>query len=248
MCADVRFECDCIPFPFCLFTTVSQCVCPCERVHGCLHLPSLHCTHKMNHLPHKSKELTEPFFFFCMAKRLHNMIECAVYTSARIHTNLVADGGRRHTCTHHTLTVSFLLTQTHFEPVQTDGARTDVHMHALSGDTTPTLVGKLDPRCPEAERQKDRRRDQWTQWCVCYLHPNSQFSLSLTLFLIFLVFIFLFPNSKLQIQHSVSSARSLVNSHTNILSIFICFILHLTQRLHPVHVALTFFFFFPPFF
>lgn len=91
--------------------------------------------------------------------------------------------------------------------------------------------------------------------CVIYTPTPSFLSLSLSnsLFLIFPVFIFLFPNSKLQIQHSVSSARSLVKSHTNILSIFICFILHLTQRLHPVHMALTFFFlffffFFLPFF
>lgn len=88
------------------------------------------------------------------------------YTST--HINLLADGGRRHTCTHHTLTVSFLLTQTHFEHVQTDGADTDC-MHTLSGDNppiphpNPTVDGKLDPPCPEAERQKDRERDQWTQ-------------------------------------------------------------------------------------
>lgn len=88
-----------------------------------------------------------------------------MYTSAHTHTNLVADGGMCHTCTHHTLTVSLLLTQTHFEHVRTDSADTDAHKHRLSGDTPPpsTVDGKLDPQCPEAKRHKDRERDQWTQ-------------------------------------------------------------------------------------
>lgn len=56
------------------------------------------------------------------------------------------------------------------------------HAHALRWHPlTPAVDGKLDPQCPEAERQKDRDGDQWTQWCVCYLHPNPQFSLSLCL-------------------------------------------------------------------
>lgn len=109
------------------------------------------------------------------------MIECAVYTSAHIHTNFVADGGRCHTCTHHTLTVSFLLSQTHFEPVQTDGARTDVHMHALSGDTTPTLVGKLDPLCPEAETERQKKRSVDPVMCVLFTPQLPVFSLSLSL-------------------------------------------------------------------
>lgn len=47
-----------------LFVYYCKPVCMPVWVHGCLHPPSPHCTHKMNHLPHKSKELTEPFFFF----------------------------------------------------------------------------------------------------------------------------------------------------------------------------------------
>lgn len=139
------------------------------------------------------------------------------------HTDLVADGGRHHTCTHHTLTVSFLLTQTQFEHVQT----VHTHAHTLQGHyhpptslPLPTVDSKLDPQCPEAKRQKDREKDQWAQWCVCYLHPNPQFfpSLSSSSFS---------PNSNLQIQQSVSSTCN----HANILSIFICSILHLTHRL-----------------
>lgn len=183
MCADVRFECDCIPFPFCLFTTVSQCVCPCECTAAFI-LPLRTIRTKWTTYHTKAKSWQSLFFsfflFFCIAKRLHNMIECAVYTSAHIHTNFVADGGRCHTCTHHTLTVSFLLSQTHFEPVQTDGARTDVHMHALSGDTTPTLVGKLDPRCPEAETDRQKKRSVDPVMCVLFTPQLPVFSLSLS--------------------------------------------------------------------
>lgn len=62
-----------------------------------------------------------------------------------------------------------------------------------------------------ALRQRDRKteRDQWTQGCACYLHPNLQFLSSL----------FSSPFSlcsNLQIQQSVTSTCS----HANILSIF----------------------------
>lgn len=51
-------------FSFCL-STMPWCLFVCERVwvYSCLHLSSRHCTHKMNHLPHKSKELTEAFSY-----------------------------------------------------------------------------------------------------------------------------------------------------------------------------------------
>lgn len=62
-----------------------------------------------------------------MAKRLHNKILSALCTHK---LGLQMEGGR-HTCTHHTLTVSLLLTQTHFGHVQTDSADT------LFGDTPP---------------------------------------------------------------------------------------------------------------
>lgn len=50
----------------CLFLFVcllcrNVCMFACVWVYSCLLLCSQHCVHKMNHLPHKSKELTEAF-------------------------------------------------------------------------------------------------------------------------------------------------------------------------------------------
>lgn len=93
-----------------------------------------------------------------------------------IHTNLVADGGRYHMCTHHTLNVSFLLAQTHIEHC----ADTDIHMHTLSGDTLPAVDSKLDLQCPEAERPKEISGP--SDVCVIYTLTPSFLCLSLSSF------------------------------------------------------------------
>lgn len=240
----------------------------CVSVYSCHKLSSQCCVHKINHQPHKSKELTEVFFFFFFSFppffiRLKDYIIWFSVCWIHIHANLVADGRRRRTCTHHTLTVSFVLTQTRFDSFCRQTVHTQqrtctrTHSQGDTTTTTPPLVGKPDPRCPEAERLKDGERDQWTQWCVRYLHPSSQSSLSLS------PSSSSFhphpPNSKLQIQQSASSAHSLVKSHTNILSILICLIPHLTQTVHawqspaksraqacfPPSLSFSFFFFLP---
>lgn len=151
----------------------------CAWVYSCLHLSSQRSVHKMNHLPHKSKALTEAFFIWL---RDYIIWLCVLCTHLHTHKlGLQMEGGTIHTHTHHTLTVSLLLTQTHFEHVQTDRQCRRTHSLATPPPPTPTVASKLDPTCPRAERQKDIERDQWTQWCVCYLHPNPQFSLSLPL-------------------------------------------------------------------
>lgn len=151
---------------------VSLCIC----FYSCHPLSSQCCLHKTNQ-PHKSKELTETFFIWLKDYIIWFSV-CCVHILA--HTNLVADGRKHHTCAHHTLTVSFLLTQTCFEPVQTDCAHTSIHRHTLSGDTTPTLVGKLDPQCPEALTERHRKRSVDPMMCVVYT-PNSHSSLSRSL-------------------------------------------------------------------
>lgn len=170
--------------------------------------------------PTTQKQRADRGFFIWLKDYIIWFSMCCVHILA--HTNLVADGRKQHTCAHHTLTVSFLLTQTHFESVQTGYAHTSVHRRTLSGDTTPTFVCKLDPQCPRHWRE-DIERDQWTDVCV-HVCLYSQLPL-----LPPSPFIFLFPNSKLQIQQSVTYIHSLVKSHTSILSIFICFIHHLTE-------------------
>ncbi len=126
-----------------------------------------------------------------MAKRLHNMILSAVCVHIRARTNLVADGGRLHTCTRHTLTVSPLLTQTHFEHVQTHSANTDAHMHALSGDT-PHPPGRQQAG-PSVPRGRDRKTEKEISGPsdVCVIYNPTPCSLSLSLSLLF--FILLFP-------------------------------------------------------
>ncbi len=116
-----------------------------------------------------------------MAKRLHNMILSMLCTHPHTHTNLVADGGRHHTCTHHTLTVSPLLTQTHFEHVQTDGADTDVHMHTLSGDTPPHCRRQAGPSVPRGRETERQRKEISGPSDVCVIYTPTPSSLSLSL-------------------------------------------------------------------
>lgn len=117
-------------------------------------------------------------------------------------------------------------------------ARADAQAYTFSPVTTPdtpplpTADGLLDPQCPEAGRRKDRKRSVGPVMCAIYTPtpypslptpPNSSSSLG----------------SKLQIQQSVSSTRSLVDTHANIRP----------PRLHPpsrslnrralVHTAVT---------
>lgn len=153
--------CDCI-LSLCL---LCHNVCTLPRVCMSLLLPSsfFSAQRAQNEPPTTQKQSADGGFFH-MAKRLHNMTLCALYTSAHTQT-WVADGGRHHTHTHthHTLTVSLLLTQTHFEHVQTDRQCRRTHSLATPPPPTPTVASKLDPTCPRAERQKDIERDQWTQ-------------------------------------------------------------------------------------
>lgn len=88
-----------------------------------------------NEPPTTQKQRADRGFFIWLKDYIIRFSGLCVHI--RAHTKLVADGGRLHTCTRHTFTVSLLLTQIHFEHVQADSANTDVHMHTLSGDTRP---------------------------------------------------------------------------------------------------------------
>lgn len=110
------------------------------------------------------------------------MILSVLCTHPYTHThtqNLVADGGRRHTCTHHTLTVSFLLTQTHFEPVQTDGAHTCTRSPGTPPPHFSPQAGPSVPRGRETERQRKRSVDP--VMCVLFTPQLPVLSLSLSL-------------------------------------------------------------------
>lgn len=195
-------------------------VCPCVCVYYSLHLSSQQRVHKMNHLPHTKAKSWQSVFH--IAKRLHNMIFSVLRTHQHTQTCLQIEGGTTRALTILSLSLSCLLQHTLSMCRPTVQTQTSTCTHSL-GTTPPTVDSKLDPYCPEAERQNDRERDQWTQWCVCYLHPNPQFSLTLCLHPPF-------PSCKLQIQQSVSSTCSLVNIHANMLFLSLSASLSIWQK------------------
>lgn len=135
------------------------------------------------------------------------------------HTNLVADGRRRHTCTHTILSLSLFCLLKHALILCRQPVHTDVRMHTLSGDTTPTLVGKLDPQCLEAETARRRKRSVDAVMCTLFTPQLPVPSSSSSSFP---------PISKLQVQQSVESIHFPLKSTLKFL--LFCLTFHVTRR------------------
>lgn len=169
--------------------------------------------------PTKPKQRADRGFFFTRLKDYIIWLSvCCVHICT--HTNLVADGRRRHTCTYHTLTVSFLLTQTRFDSVQTAGAHRRTHAHTLWGHH-PHFSRQAGPAVPrgrdcKTEKEISGRSDVY----VIYTPTPSSL----------VVFIFLSPPfPSLQVQQSVEIHSLPFEINTNILSILICLTFHVTR-------------------
>lgn len=143
----------------------------------CLLLPSsfFSAVCAQNEPPTIQKQRADGGFFICLKDYIMWFSVRCVHIHA--HTNLVADGGRCHTCTHHTLTVSLVLTQTRFEHVQTDKYRR-TQAHTLQWQPpTPPVDGKLDPQVPEG-RETEKEFSGPSDVCVIYTPTPSSFFLS----------------------------------------------------------------------
>lgn len=226
MCADVCIWLRTICLLFVYYVIMFVCL------FMCLLLPSsfFSAVCAQNEPPTIQKQRADGGFFICLKDYIMWFSVRCVHIHA--HTNLVADGGRCHTCTHHTLTVSLVLTQTRFEHVQTDKYRR-TQAHTLQWQPpTPPVDDKLDPQVPEGrETERQRKRSVDPVMCVWFTPQPPVLSFSLIL---------LFPSSKLQIQQSVRSTFSLLNAHVNIPPIFICFVLCPTHGLcTPVTCEMT---------
>lgn len=117
-----------------------------------------------------------------------------------------------------------------------DCAHTHFCTDTVSPGTPPTspplslFSRQAGPLVPGGrEREWRRKRSVDPVICVCCLHPNSQFSPSFHLSFS--------PNLSCKFS-SLSATLRPAESHTNILSIFMCFIYHLTDCA-TMHIAVT---------